>query len=78
MFNDYDSSTQRLDNFFFQKVQQYNSLSHVIMCIIVLFHGQSQVQQNFSNNHALMNDNMQEKSIVARRSVKDYMQAYQL
>ena len=80
MFHSYDSCTQRLDSFFFNKlnVQQYESLSHVIKCILVLFHGQSQVELGFSVNKALMNDNMQEKTVIARRSVKDYMQTYQL
>ena len=59
-------------------VQQYESLSHVIKCILVLFHGQSQVERGFSVNKALMNDNMQEKTVIARCSVKDYMQTYKL
>ena len=66
--------------FFFNKlnVQQYESLSHVIKCILVHFYGQSQVEQGFNFNKALMNDNIQEKSVIARCSVKNYMQTYQL
>ena len=59
-------------------VQQYESLSYVIKCILVLFHGPSQVERGFSFNKALMNDKMQEKYVIARRSVKDYIQTYQL
>ena len=59
MFNSYDSCTQKLHNFFFKKinVQQYKAVSHVIKCILVLFHGQSQVERGFSVNKAVMNDN---------------------
>ena len=66
--------------FFFNKlnVQQYESLSLVIKCILVLFHGQIQSEQGFSVNKAVMNDNMQEKTVIARRSVKAYMQTYKL
>ena len=39
MFHDYDGCTQRLDSFFFNKLnaQQYESLSNVIKCILVFF-----------------------------------------
>ena len=59
-------------------VQQYESLSQVIKCVLVLFHGQSQVERGFSLNKALMNDNMQEKTVVSRRLVKDFMQTHNL
>ena len=80
MFNSYDSYTQRLDSFFFNKlnVQQYESLSQVIKCILVLFHSQGQVERGFSLNKALMNDNMKEKTVVSRRLVKDFMQTHNL
>ena len=80
LFNNYDSCTQRLDSFIFNKlnVQQYESLSHVIKCISVLYRGQSQVEGGYSVNKALMNDNMQEKTVINRRSVKDFMQTYKL
>ena len=80
MFNKYNSCTQRLDSFFFNElnVQQYDSLSLVIKAILVLFHGQSQVERGFSVNKALMNDNMQEKTILARRSVKAYLETNKL
>ena len=56
-------------------VQQYESLLHVTKCILVLFHDQS---QGFSVNKALMNDNMQEKTVINRRSVKKFMQSHKL
>ena len=59
-------------------VEQYESLSQVIKCILVLFNGQSQVEQGFSVNKALMNDNMQEKTVINRRSVKDFLQTNKL
>ena len=42
------------------------------------FMAKVKLKRGFSINKAFMNDNMQEKSIVARCSVKDYMLAYQL
>ena len=79
MFHDYDSCTQMLDSFFNKlNVQQYESLSYVIKCILVLFHGPSQFERGFSFNKALMNDNMQEKYVISIRLVKDCMQTYQL
>ena len=59
-------------------VQQCESLSHVIKCISVHFYGQSQVERGYSTNKALMNNNMQEKTVINRRSVKDFMQTYKL
>ena len=38
----------------------------------------SQVERGFSVNKALMNDNMQEKTVVSRRSAKDFMQTHNL
>ena len=80
VFSNFDSCTERLDSFFFNNlnVQQYESLSQVIKCVLVLFHGQSQVERGFSLNKALMNDNMQEKTVVSRRLVKDFMQTHNL
>ena len=79
MFNSYDSCTQRLDSFFNKlNVQQYESLSHFIKCILVLFNGQSQVERSFSVNKALMNGNVQEKTVINKRSVKDFMPTHKL
>ena len=80
VFSNFDSCTERLDSFFFNNlnVQQYESLSQVIKCVLVLFHGQSQVERGFSLNKALMNDNMKEKTVVSRRLVKDFMQTHNL
>ena len=60
MFNDYDSSTQRLDSFFFQKVEcaavWFSFSCHQVY--YQSFSWPSQVERGFSINKALMNDNM--------------------
>ena len=38
----------------------------------------SWIERGFSVNKALINDNMQEKTVVSRRSVKDFMQTHNL
>ena len=42
------------------------------------FHCQSQVEGGYSVNKALMNDKMQEKTVINRRSVIDLMQTHKL
>ena len=76
MFKKFDSSSQRLDSFFFNNlnVQKYESLSIVIKCVLLLFHSQSEVERGFSSNKNLLNDNMEEKTLVARCCIKDHMQ----
>ena len=60
LFNDYDSSTQRLDSFFFQKVEcaavWFSFSCHQVY--YQSFSWPSQVERGFSINKALMNDNM--------------------
>ena len=41
-------------------------------------YSQSEVERGFSSNKGLLNDNMKEKTVVARRCIKDHIQTFQL
>ena len=59
----------------------YKNLTHfscVIKYILNLFHGLSQFEGGVSFNKALMNNNMQKKTLFSRCLVRDFMQTHKL
>lgn len=73
----FNRKTQRLDSFWigFCGAHKGHSteLLKVINIILCLSHGQGQVESGFSVNKSLLVGNLQEKSLVAQRIVKDYI-----
>jgi hypothetical protein len=77
-FRAYKDENKRLDHFYFRAVdiQQHSpSLSRVIQVVMVMFHGQADVERGFSTNSGLLQNNMQELTIISRRRIKDYLYA---
>ena len=74
-FSNYDKQKDRLDTFFFSlpAIKKYVNLAFVIKMILTLSHGQAAVERSFSINKSVVDVNMKEESIVARKAIKDHM-----
>ena len=74
-FEVFDQKLQRLDKFYFQKVQIQNckTLSFLLKIMFTLSHGQAEVEHGFSINQQVTNQNMKSETIIARRFIKDHM-----
>ena len=73
--NEFSRSNDRLDDFYFKKmkVSKFSELAFVYKVVFTLSHGQSSVESGFSLNKSVLVDNISNKSIVSRRSIKDHM-----
>ena len=74
-FSNYDKQKDRLDTFFFSlpEIMKYVNLAFAIKMILKLSHGQAAVERSFSINKSVVDVNMKEESIVARKTIKDHM-----
>ena len=65
-FEEFKEESDRLGNFFFQKVniQNYKTLSFVVKLVLTLSHSQASVERQFSVNNQVLDNNMQMMSIV--------------
>ena len=52
---------------------KFPDLSFLIKIVLTLSHGQAAVERSFSVNNSVLNLNMKEDSIVAKKIVKDHM-----
>lgn len=68
------SSSQRLDKFFYDLLagkQKYSVLWKVVRMVLILSHGQSDVERGFSVNKDILACNMGEDTVFAFRTVHD-------
>ena len=79
-FLSFDKDKDRLDYFLwkFTDLKMYAKLQHVIKIILILSHEQAEVERGFSSNKSLIDDNMSTDTIVALRSVHDYLKFHDL
>ena len=66
----------RLDHFYFKTLgvgTKYPDLAEVLKLVCCLSHGQAPVERGFSHNKNVLQVNMQEKSIISKRLIKDYL-----
>ena len=71
----------RLDEFFFKRIKisnKYAELSQVVIIILTLSHGNADVERGFSLNKGILQNNIQTKSIVMKRLIKDHMLSHDL
>jgi hypothetical protein len=64
----------RLDNFYarlLQSEEKYKELWHIVQLVLILSHGNADVEIGFSINGDMLVENLQEQSLVAQRSVYD-------
>ena len=76
-FKSFDFRKDRLDSFlatYFTNQNCYSEIWHVCKLIFVLPHGQSSIERGFSNNKEVLQDNLQEKSLLLQRLI--YMILY--
>ena len=71
-FND-DS---RLDSFYYRHLgtsEQYSDLFSIVKQLLIISHGQAQVERGFSTNKQLLIENMKEHSFISQRLVCDFI-----
>jgi len=69
-----DPSSQRLDTFYFELLgdkEQFSILSNVIRLVLILSHGQADVERVFSINKDVASLNMRPETLCAYRTVYD-------
>ena len=69
-------SGNQLDKFYFETIKvgvDYKALSKVLILIFTLGHGQASIERGFSINSNMLSENMKEKSLLSRRTIKDFM-----
>ena len=67
--------------FYFQKLDigsRFPDFSKIVKLVCILFHGQAEVEQGFSQNKSSMRTNMLENSIVAKPKIKSHLKCNKL
>ena len=80
-FQNFQKAKMRLDEFYnghIGKCPAYADIWEVCKMILTLSHGQSAVERGFSVNKEVLQDNMQEKSLVAQRVIYDSLYSAEL
>ena len=66
----------RLDKFYFETIKvgvDNKALSKVLILIFTLGQGQASIERGFSINSNMLSENMKEKLLISRRTIKDFM-----
>ena len=73
IFQSFSCDETALDDFFFKLVgmEKYKDLSFLLKIVLTVSHGQA--EQSFSLGNALLDYNMSEDSIKAKKVIKDHM-----
>ena len=74
-FKEFDENHDWLDDFCFNQVfaKNYTDLPFVIKVVLTLSHDQAFSEQQFSINNTVLDNNMKEESIVARKHIIDHV-----
>ena len=75
-FMSFDKELDRLDTFlwkFLSPSSSFGSLTNVVKMLLILSHGQAQVERGFSVNSKLLVENLHNTSLISQRIVNDYM-----
>ena len=80
IFQSFSCDETSLDDFFFKLVgvEKYKDLSFLLKIVFSLSHGQAAVEQSLSLGNALLNYNMSEDSIKAKKVIKVRILSYGL
>ena len=75
IFQSFSCDETALDDFFLKLVgmEKYKDLSFLLKIVLTLSHGQAAVERSFSLDNALLNYNMSEDSIKAKKVIRDNM-----
>lgn len=77
-FLNFDIDSARLDVFLMGYMKEsvlFNKLVDILKFVLILFHGQSSVEQGFSIDKNLLVENLQESSLIDQHLVLDHMSA---
>jgi len=73
-FAEFSPSTQRLDEFLCANMRpDCASAWKIVQTVMLLSHGQASVERGFSFNKEIVCDNLKEKSLIAQRTIVDYL-----
>ena len=74
----FDKDEDRLGYFLWKytDLKLYTNLQQIFKIILILSHGQAQVERGFSSNKSLIDDNMSTDTIISLRSIQDYLTFY--
>ena len=72
-FQEFDKSKTCLDDF-----KLFKNLVKVVKSVLTLSHGQVSIDREFSVNKFMLETNMKEELIVARKLIRDHMLAHSL
>ena len=70
----FSKQEHRLDKFYFETLHvenKYPDLANFLKLVFSLSHGQAPIERGFSHNKGVLETNMQEKTIVSKRIIKD-------
>ena len=70
---DEDERADKLYHDFMNKKDQFRALWCIIKKILLLSHGQAQVERGFSINKEVSSTNMSQRTLMARRIIKDHV-----
>ena len=76
-FQSFSVTSDRLDTFFSQHINhtEFSNLWTVMRGLLILSHGQAQVERGFSVNKEVMCVNMLERTVVAKRLICDHIES---
>ena len=78
-FEKFKQHKDRLDDFFMKtEIGSYKNLFSILKLLLVLSHGQANVERCFSVNSNVLKFNMSENSIVSRKLIIDHMKCHNL
>ena len=79
-FLGFNKETDSLDTFLMKYVlsSKFSNLAEVFKMLLILAHGQAQIERGFSVNDLLLDDNMLTRTLVAQRIVHDHMSSEEL
>ena len=72
---EFNENQDRLDDFCFNQVfaNNYVDLSFAIKVVLTLRHGHTSTEQQFSITNIVLDSNMKEESIIARKHIIDHV-----
>ena len=75
MFKQFSQTVDCLDDFFFNNVEMQlaNELTSILKIVLILSHGQANVERSFGVNNTILKDKMKCESITARKTMIDHM-----
>ena len=78
LFLNFQKNEDRLDTFFYSKVGDldcYPQFSRAIKIVVILIHGQAQVERGFNVNDTMLQPNLQGLSLQSQRMIHAHLES---